>query len=71
MAAGDPKAAEGHFTTAIGRDRRFSEAWEGRGNARFELGDFKGAAADFREAIRLDPSREPVVAPRLQEALSR
>ncbi|HEV3026152.1 MAG TPA: tetratricopeptide repeat protein, partial [Planctomycetota bacterium] len=63
--------AEAALSRAIEVDREFSEAWEQRGHARFLKGDFKGAAADFREAIRLNPSVEPLLAPRLQEALSR
>jgi tetratricopeptide (TPR) repeat protein len=71
LAAGDLAGAEASLSQAIAVDRDFSEAWEQRGHARFQKGDFKGAAADFREAIRLNPSVEPLLAPRLQEALSR
>lgn len=71
MAAGDLAGAEACFTKAIGIDRDFSEAWEQRGHGRFAKGDYPGAAADFREAIRLNPSVEPLVGPRLQEALRR
>lgn len=71
MAAGDWAAAEAHLTHALEVERDFSEAWEQRGHARFEKGDFAGAAADLREAIRLNPSLEPLLAPRLQEALGK
>jgi serine/threonine protein kinase len=69
LAAGDWAAAEAHLSRAIGVERDFSEAWEQRGNARFGKGDFAGAAADLGEALRLNPSLEPLLAPRLQEAL--
>ncbi|MBI3854941.1 MAG: tetratricopeptide repeat protein, partial [Planctomycetes bacterium] len=71
LAAGDWAAAESHLTHAIEVDPEFTEAREQRGHARFEKGDFAGAADDLREAIRLNPSLEPLVGPRLQEALGR
>jgi tetratricopeptide (TPR) repeat protein len=71
MAAGDPSGAEKDYSRAIEIDGEFSEAWEQRGHERFERGDYRGAAADFREAVRLNPSLEPLVGPRLQEALRR
>lgn len=69
-AAGDPTMAAAYFTRAITINPSFSEAWEARGNVRFDLGDFPEAARDLKEAVRLNPSIEPLVAPRLQEALS-
>ena len=69
MAAGDLEGAERFLSKAIEVNKEFSEAWEQRGQERFQRKDYAGAAADFREAIRLNPSVEPLLAPRLQEAL--
>src|SRR6185295_13779301 len=71
LRAGDPAGAEGYLTQAIEVERDFTEAWEQRGHARFEKGDYAGAASDLREALRLNPSLEPLLSPRLQEALRR
>ena len=56
---------------ALAVDPEFSEAREARGNARHLRGDWKGAAADFQEALRVNPSLEPLISSRLQDALSK
>lgn len=66
MAAGRPD--EGPFTEAIRVNPEFAEAWEQRGHVRFGKRDFEGAAKDFAEAIRLNPSLEPTLGPKLLEA---
>src|SRR5439155_3000712 len=55
----DPAAAERAYTEAIALEPT-SEAYNNRGMARHDLGDYAGAAADFTEALRLAP-RDPVV----------
>ncbi|HXX94391.1 MAG TPA: tetratricopeptide repeat protein [Planctomycetota bacterium] len=70
-AAGDPASAETFYTRAIEARGDFPEAWEGRGHARFERRDYAGAAKDFEEAIRLNPSLGPTLASRLEEARGR
>ena len=66
MAAGRPE--ETAFTEAIRVNPEFAEAWEQRGHVRFGKRDFAGAAKDFEEAIRLNPSLEPTLGPKLMEA---
>jgi tetratricopeptide (TPR) repeat protein len=68
LAAGDAAGAEQHYARAIAVDPEFTEAWEQRGRARLSRGDFGGAAADLEEALRLNPSLEPLLSPLLQEA---
>ena len=51
----DSQAAEAiiFFDEAVRLDRRFVAAIYNRGNARFDLDDLEGAAADYRQAHRL------------------
>jgi tetratricopeptide (TPR) repeat protein len=70
-AAGDQAGAEKYYGKALAVDPEFSEAWEARGNARYLRGDWKAAASDLQEAVRLNPSLEPLVGSRLQAALSK
>lgn len=51
---GDLEGAEEAFSDAICQGW-FAEAYNNRGVVRKERGDFDGALADFREALRLDP----------------
>lgn len=43
----------------IATDPRAVDAYSRRGDARFFLGDFAGAVADFEEMVKLDPELDP------------
>lgn len=47
--------AERDYSRAIAIDARYAAAYTNRANVRLLLNDTKGALADYRKAIRLDP----------------
>lgn len=52
--SGRPLASISEFTQAIKKWPGFSQAYSGRGYARFHSGDYQLAAQDFDQAIRID-----------------
>jgi tetratricopeptide (TPR) repeat protein len=71
LEAGDLAAAEGFLAHALAVEPRHAEAWETRASVRHARGNFTGAAADFKEAIRLNPSLEPLLREKLVDAETR
>ena len=66
--ASNGRAAEAvpYFERALAAGPRTTMAWNGLGLTRMELGDRAGAAAAFRESLRLDP-KQPDVSRTLSE----
>jgi lipoprotein NlpI len=56
MSLGEDRRAAEEFGRAIEAREGGADAYVNRGIVRIRLGDTGGAAADFREALRLDPS---------------
>jgi hypothetical protein len=52
-------------------DPNISAFWEERAKIRFARQAFAEAAADYQQAIAINPAVEPILAPRLREARSR
>jgi tetratricopeptide (TPR) repeat protein/predicted Ser/Thr protein kinase len=71
LAAGDAAGAEAHFAKSIETDRSHFYAWSGRGEARFRLGRYAEAAADWREALALNPRLGAGLEERVAEAQRR
>ena len=46
---------------SYGQTFQLRNAYEGRGKAKFELEDYKGAAADFTEYIKLEKTENPIL----------
>jgi cytochrome c-type biogenesis protein CcmH/NrfG len=57
---GRPAEAVPYFERALAAGPRTPMALNGLGLTRLELGDRKGAAAAFRESLRLDPDQPDV-----------
>ncbi len=55
-AQGNPQGALENYANAIRLNPNFTNAYYGRGLAKFNLGDKQGAIADYNEAIRLNPN---------------
>jgi tetratricopeptide (TPR) repeat protein/predicted Ser/Thr protein kinase len=64
----DAAKADACFARALGIDPEHTDAWEERGRARFERGDWAGAAADWTRATALNPALERLLGERLGEA---
>jgi tetratricopeptide (TPR) repeat protein len=43
------------YDASIERDPKYATAYYNRGNARLDTGDKEGAAADYRQAAKLNP----------------
>ena len=67
----DLLAAEADFTRAMDLGSTTVEVWFQRADARFALGEWKKAADDYEHGLRLAPSRERVMRPRLDECRRR
>lgn len=50
-----------HFDTAILVDSQYKEAYYGRGTTFQAMGDIKRAAADYQQALTIDPNYEPAL----------
>jgi tetratricopeptide (TPR) repeat protein len=55
----DFKGAIADYDQAIRLNPKLAVAYNGRGNARYELRDMQGAIADLEQAIRFDPKLAP------------
>ncbi len=71
LEAGSWEKAEAHATRAIALRPDYPDPREIRGHARFRRGDFSGAAADYEEALRLNPALEPSLRANLFEVQRR
>ena len=65
-ASGRAREAVPFFERALAAGSKSTMAWNGLGLTRLELGDRRGAAAAFRESLRLEPN-QPEVARTLEE----
>ena len=52
------RAAEADCTQALSLDSSYTKAYLRRGAARFQMGQVQQAEADYREALKLEPSNK-------------